>query len=336
MRTVWLATAVGTAAALSAGAVPVHAQGGFDLAVNAGLPADKEPLYPLTPDVGPVMVRAGTFIGPSALTHANMLCKELREKHRIAAYTMNHQIEERSLSKEELDEFEQRFGVRLRRPKLRTTPPENWVVMAGSFAEFDDKNADRLLKTIQELTPTSLPAEVTASMRLGKGKNGKPLPPLGNASLVQNPLSKKKMVAQADRELLKMLLKLNSDDKYSAYQITSPLTIEVAEFRGLSTVDMSEEGKKKADSLFNVKSSKKTNGLQIAGKNATILCEELRRLGHEAYVFHGQFASIVMIGGYDDSRDPKMHEQVKDLSTVKAAGVKLTPKIRLTPVRPQL
>jgi hypothetical protein len=140
---------------------------------------------------------------------------------------------------------------------------------------------------------------------------------------VYNPVRPRVVKPDAETKAkLKMLRDLNDAEEYSAYNINAPLTICVYNFRG-STSLKAEDPKHK----------KPLKGLQIAGQDAIILCNVLRKMGEEAYVFHGEFASCVCVGGYTSLDDSRFIDAMKRLD-MSVSQLKLEPQAFPRPVRP--
>lgn len=312
-----------------------------------------EQLYPLTAECGPVMIKVASFIGKytnpngevfaNGLELANALAKELREEHGIPAYTCSFRAggakerteEQQEAFEEQLELFEKRFKVAPRVFKLRTPPPVNWVVLAGSFPSFDDRQAQKMLEKVQNINPRCISGDVRRMIRFGKKSDDVPNP-LKTAMLVRSPHPGAPQLAtnssQQQTKLFQMLLELNDGERYSIYNLQAPGTIQVAQYRGLAIVD-----EKKAKSVFaRNKVDEDKAILQESAQKAIVLTEALRKEGYEAYVFHGKFASIVTVGGYSGVNDPRVHQDLDKLAQVKIAGLQLQPKLIPTPRRPPI
>lgn len=315
--------------------------------------SDGRQLYPLTAEPGPVMIKVASFIGSyknpngevfaNGLEIANALAKELREEHGIEAYTCSFQAggggertpEQQEAFEKQLELFEEKFKVAPRVFKLRTPPPVNWVVLAGSFKSYEDKHAQRMLDKVRQINPRCISGDLRKQLRFGRSEGDVPNP-LKTAMLVVSPHpNAPKLVTSAEEEqnrLFHMLLELNDGERYSVYQLNAPGTIQVAQYRGIAVVD-----EKKAKSLFaNNKVKEDKAILQLSAQKAIVLTETLRKQGYEAYVFHGKFASIVTVGGYTGYDDPRLRADIEKLSQVTIAGLQLQPKFIPTPRRPPI
>jgi hypothetical protein len=316
--------------------------------------------FPLTPQAGPFMVRVASFVDDYAVDGrvvdggelANALAKELRQKHGIEAYTFRYRADEgkNQPSKAQKDrfiaDFVEQYKVRPRIAVPLNPPTENWVVLAGDFDSIDSRGSQSLQKKLAKIDPVSIPNSVRAKMRFqvdpklspkererlisqfnSAEQKGKFPSPLASTMMVRNPLVKNEPGQSIDTSLAKMLLKYNDQAEYSIYKLKAPYTIRVAEFRGLSTI------KSKAPDW---ERSKKHSALPVAEHNANVLAEQLRKQGYEAYVFHGQFASLVCVNGYPSRTDPRLVRDFQAFAQTKVHEFKLDPQVMATPRRPEL
>lgn len=291
--------------------------------------------FPLTETQGPILVRVASFLGEERGVHAEALCKELRERYGLPAYVFRYQSHyESEMTDEEADEFEQKYNVRPRRfVPLNDTPP-NWVVLVGDFPSFEDKGAQRMLERVQKLDIQSVPEKIWSAESLqtwddqdGKIDRGqytdsakslsgmfsqfrdravKKNHPLTGAMLVQNPHPRAPRASQSlSPETANLLLEMNTSTPYSIYENKNAYTLVVAQFQGGMVI-----GGEKAGGLFQggAMFSQERSPLSQAAKQAISLAEALRSLGWEAYVFHGQYASLVCVGGFPENFDPKQPE----------------------------
>lgn len=295
--------------------------------------------FPLKAEHGPIMVRVASFEGDDAMATANLLAKELREKHRVETFTFKHQLHlAANYNKDEIAAFERDYGVKPRVMKFRTQPPPNWVVLAGQFDAFDSRAAESTLKKIRRIDPMSLPKSVRIesipnnvqinNKLFQRAKDGLPNP-LESAMLVVNPLSKSPSALAMSPERRKMLRQLNDDEEYSVYHNQAPYTIKVAQFYGASgTID------DKAKKSFSILGKKTSSWLEKAAANSVLLADQLRKTGHEAYVFHGKYGSIVCVGGYDSPNDPQLRPDLQKYAKTKVGQFALEPQLIPTPRRP--
>lgn len=288
--------------------------------------------FPLTEQPGPWMVKVCSFSGTGSLAYANLVARELREKHKIDAYTYRYRAEgsDDRPTKEFLDAFEKRYQVRPRVGVLNTRPPENWVVLAGDFDAADSADAQRMMKKIKRIETKAIPLDVWKEQRPGK-PDASYARPYTNPILIRNPLGPKAMADGIDNETAKMLLALNAEEPLSVYNNAAPLTIMVKQFQGKAVFEKKNQKKDWKESLFGDK-----NTLEKAGHDAILLADHLRKLGVEAYVFHGKFASVVCVGGYQERSDPRLTHDFQKLGEIQLGELRLEPQIIETPRRPTL
>lgn len=307
----------------------------FDLE-DAAPREDLPEIYPLTPENGPILVKVASFDDKNGQKWANALAQELRSK-KINSYTFRFRVKsagpENVPSKEELDKFEEKYKVRPRVPAyLSTPPPENWVVLAGDFDSFQSRDAAKLLEKIRGLKPKSVDFEVIAARYWIGDQEVKR--PLSAAMLVRNPLLGTAS-GKLPPDMAKLLLSLNAEEPHTVYNLSSPYTLAIMQFRGTSVMD-----EKKADKIFGAETFKKgETGLKKAAQNAILLTEQLRRMGVEAYVFHGEFASLVCAEGFSGPSDPRLPAAFKRYSELKVGDLCFDPQaIQLipTPRRPEI
>ncbi|QDU64047.1 hypothetical protein Pan216_49350 [Planctomycetes bacterium Pan216] len=309
------------------------AQSFFDPAVAKVVDLPKE--FELAEDDGPVLVKVSSFAGDSARRSAINLTRYLREELEVDAYAFRYKANPTGRpSDEEIKkfkrQFEKRFDIKPRLGTLNTPPQENWVVLAGNFEEFNDRTAKRILKKIRKLDLEDLPKGVVMTRFITDRSQIDH--PFKTAHLVRNPLAKNDQGEGIEKGKARMLLAMNQGEM-SAYQIPDPFTISVRQFRGISVV-----GDERADEVFRkgpLLSSKRT-GLQIAGENATNLTQLLRNMGYDAYVFHGEYASIVCIGGYSHPNDPRLKGDLNKFVNLRVGELPLLPKVIPTPRQPTM
>jgi hypothetical protein len=326
--------------------------------------ADDEPAagaefpYELAKENGPILIKVASFIGEPHLPYAVALAKELRERHRFSSYIFRYQQKmEGSMSDEEVAEFEKQFLVKPRRFVPLTEPPINYVVLVGDFASMEDDAAQKSLGRLRKIEVGSIPEKIWEQYRMttiedAKGK-GKKNQPLASAMLVANPHPQaQKFQKTISPEVARMIFEINSSSPYSVYENPHPYTLAVAQFSGTTVFGGNDKEKGLAAKVFGEASSP----LSQAAQQAISLADALRKLQWEAYVFHGQYASIVCVGGFPelgDMKDPRMkdlryrvvfmdqHPQVnafrKKLSEIKLADMTLSPnaELMLTPRPPR-
>jgi hypothetical protein len=336
---------------------------------NARVAGDKSPIgarqvapstvpqqHPLTKDAGPILIKVASFIGDPHARHAEALCKELRERHGLNAYTFSYKHEVQGLmSDNDASKFNKDFGIRPRRHVPLQEPPINRVVLVGDYTSYDDPKGQKTLTRLRKLKIESVPEDIWLQYRMTVGENGRQKSPLNSAMLVPNPHPEHQRIAKdVPLETKRMILEINANAPHSVYENKCPYTLAVAQFKGASIYGETEKAKLLgAGKLFGDDQSP----LNLAAQHAISLTQALRQLGWDAYVFHGQYASMVCVGGFEEKLDPRdpryqdlrvriqmmdQHHEVVDmrekLATVKIEGMTLTPhaELILTPKPPIL
>jgi hypothetical protein len=291
----------------------------------------------ITEQHGPFHVFVASYVGEDSARFAYNLAMELREKHRLPAFVCDFRLDPNKdlgiyqPSQEEIERMKKQFkGKAPRFPKLHTPVVDHWAVLVGNFPSLEDRGLETMKARILRLTPNSFSPQVANELRWGNDQNGKPKNQLVGIRGTVNPKSPKdKRLTKNDLATLKMLKDMNDQEQYSVYQNNAPYTIFVYKFRGSG--GLVDTGKK--DSLGR---AKKVDGLVIAGNNARVLCDVMRKMGYEAYVFHSTTCSCVCVGGYrfPDARDPKIVEDFQKFSKMKISELQLEPDVLPTPKDP--
>lgn len=251
--------------------------------------------YPLTKENGPWMVLVKAFRGPRAVELANTLALELRREHKIPAYTFTRA----------------RGGSKLVRQsglvKGIVRSYDESVVLAGDFKRLQD--GQKLLKRIKSIQPKSIPnvrsLEVSWSRRPLRGV------------MVPNPLRPNQSRQKKPDPLL---LKINAG-KYSLYNCPGPYSLRVFSYQGASAL---------SDQQW--KDVQKKSLLKLAGEYAEKITRELRRVGFEAYVYHGYQASWVYVGSFSSARDPAVVQISRQLAAKRVLGHTLLSRPILVPI----
>ncbi|MFO0946165.1 MAG: hypothetical protein U1D30_09505 [Planctomycetota bacterium] len=284
-----------------------------------GMEEDGVPnLYPLTSNNGPIMVKVASFKGDEAHANANALAEELRKSKGVETYTFRFQVQGlNNPTKEEQQAFEERYKVKMRLAALNNPPPENWVVLAGNFESFESRDAQSMLKKLQKYKPKSIKDDAWQITYFDGNSEKKLEKPLVSAMLVPNPLGRSQRPAAIRPETAKLLCSLNDDEPYSIYKLAAPYTICMFEFRGASTLNDEQ-----ANRIFEGKKFKAgETGLQKAAHNAILVTEQLRKMNVEAYVFHGEFASLVCVGGFQGQDDPELQPALERYSKMQVGDL---------------
>jgi hypothetical protein len=293
------------------------------------LPAD----YAVTPEVGPWMICVGSFTGEEASQMARKMADEVRSRYRLPAYIFNRgaelrqqQLEEQKKLREQQEEQLRRIGAppldhkfRIRHVRIE----EQVAVLVGGYPDTNKAHAE--LVRIKKLeAPTSIPPDL---MTIGKPGTGKdqgsliPINPFWQSFVVPNPTVKRTKEKAPPPD--PFWEKLNSGESYSLLQCPQPWTLAIKEYQ-VPTIVQPKSNQSAFERLFG---KGQTDALTATAMNAHALAEALRKLGLEAYVLHTRTSSVVTIGGYASSNDPRMQETQQTLERLKIGpNLDLMPK----------
>jgi len=276
---------------------------------------------------GPALIFVASYVGYEGINYANRLARELRIKHGLSAYVYRHQDKNDLLmATKQMAEFKKQFKdefkVAPRIPRYKTPPVPHFAVMVGDFKDVEnDRQYDKTLAKLKKLRYESFSPEVGDELRWGNASNGVAKGTLVGLRGSNNPLRADKEV-KVDPKQMKLLKEMNEPEEYGVYKLRSPTTLCVASFRSASSLA--------DDKKIGVSS----NTVQAAAHNAVILCHAMRKMGYEAYVFHGITGSCVCVGGYAGPGDPQLLADFQKYKAVKVGEFPLDPQIMPTPRHP--
>jgi len=278
--------------------------------------------FPLSPAYGPWMIMVASFSAPppgqraDGMTPeqaADELVYELR-KHKIPAYTFALD------SKVETVETVDRLGE----PDQRIYAAQ-WgsvCVLAGNYQSIDASNSNTdagarksaeiardTLKWIKEFRPQFLTGGKTDGIGLVSLENGgnyRVTPgqqgPLAGAFFTTNPLRSADDIRAASPERIDLLTKLNAGGDCSLYENKGKYTLIVASFFGTSaTIGGNANTSERFDQVMTSKTP-----LAQAAQDAWELARYMRQLRFDAYVWHDQYKSVVTVGSFDTTDDPRI------------------------------
>lgn len=304
--------------------------------VKAEAPPPPKPAnpYPVAPEAGAWMICAASYLGPDGPELSGQVARELREKHKLAAYIYNRGDEERRKQEEEFRELQKRYpGATLKKKKYRVQ--DQYAVLVGGFKDFDaasvflpklkqlpapvltlkgDKSPYELM-TYHETDPeTKQPVARAARLH-----------PFANAMVVRNPALPNAQAAKPKWD--PFWKKLNEHEEYSLLKNPKAYTLVVKEYMGARTL----QGQQKESgggflSVLGLGGSKTGEALDAAAQQAHELAKFLRQpsLGFNAWVLHTRYSSVVCVGGFDGLDDPelqRLHRQVANLKFNAKNGV---------------
>jgi hypothetical protein len=261
---------------------------------SAKIEADRTKIYKLTDKHGPWMISVTSLWGETpdqkerAEKAANELVYQLRRKG-IPAYIYT-----------QADEYEESDGYdRLGRKTKRKYKAKNGMigVVAGNYESLEDKVAQQTLRFVKRFEPKvkvdgdgKKPSDVTLA--------------LNKAFLTRNPMLPPDQLARKSRDPL--LLKLNTGHQNSLYENKGRFSLIVASFYGNSQIKPAQFQK------FDQKQQANKNiSLENAARESELLCAAMRKQGHDAYIYHDRFRSVVTVGSFKSKDDPEINRLYK-------------------------
>jgi hypothetical protein len=273
--------------------------------------ADPNKDYRITPEVGPFVVCAAAYKGPTAETLAKQLVLQLRQRDGLPAWYFDRGADERRQQEEHLNQFREKAGpdARLRMHRIE----DQYAVLIGGYSDMD--SARRVLNAVKKLKMPDFklrsdqsPYDTTVDPQTGQILA---ISPFAHAFVTRNPsLPHNQQQEKQDDPFLK---ELNADEAYSLLQCKKPYTLAVKAYQGIS-VTKSGSG----SFLAKVGLGRKSNDtLSASALQAHELAKLLREhLKLEAYVLHDRRCSYVTVGGYDGLDDPEMQQMQQRLASL--------------------
>ncbi len=278
-------------------------------AVLAGIEADPNKDYAVTPEAGPWMVCATSYVGPEAGRLAHELVLEIRSRFNLPAYAFNRGDDERRKQREEFERLQEKHpGAKL--PFRHTRVEDQCAVLIGGYKDME--TASQALKMIKRLQPPSNERLMPILTEVGPDESSKEkdkaivrggfVNPFPSSFVVPNPTVPRERPATGNAD--KFLVKLNAHESFSLLKCKKSYTLLVAAYQGMHAFQA--EKAEKPSFLESLWSHSTGDVLEASGHNAHNLAEGLRKVGFEAYVLHAREGSLVCIGGFDRADDPEM------------------------------
>jgi hypothetical protein len=277
--------------------------------VWAGIDADPNNDYVITPAAGPWMICATSYVGPQAAPLAHELVLEIRSRFNLAAYVFNKGEDERRKQREDYQHLLEKYpGANI--PFRHTRVEDQCAVLIGGYKDMDA--AHEALKVVKKLAPPSaerlMPVltEVGPQEQSSDGTNaivkGGYVNPFLNSFVVHNPTVPVERPAPVKAD--KFLLKLNAHENLSLLKCKKPWTLVVATYQGTQVIQAEKTDNPGFwESLWSHTTGEK---LEASVHNAHNMAETLRKIGFEAYVLHVRWGSVVTVGGFDRVDDSQM------------------------------
>jgi len=271
--------------------------------------ADPNKLYPITPDAGPWVICAASYVGPNARQLAREVVFQLRRRDNLPAYFFDYSEEERKQLQDYL--------------KGRTQGPrqvriqDQCGVLVGGFADPD--SARKVLPDIKRLKMPDLDDKSFDSMVDPRSGKIIRVSPFVNAFVTRNPTVPHS--SQANGENDPALKTLNSSEDFSLLRNKHSWTLLVKGYGGISTIQTGSAPASFTEKLWG--GSKSQDVLGAAGATAHNLADVLKKLGFEAYVLHTRRMSYVTVGGFESPDDPHLLEMRAKLEQWRRKNVEM-------------
>jgi hypothetical protein len=268
--------------------------------------------YRIVPDVGPFVICAASYTGPTAEGLAKQLVLLIRQRDGLPAYYFDRGAKERQEQEEHLNKIRQHSDAN---PRIRTVRiPDQYAVLIGGYPDMD--SARRALNSVKKLKmpdlkvgPNQSAFDTTIDPQSGQVLA---INPFAHAFVSRNPTVAPEQVQQkGDDPFLK---ELNAGEEYSLLQCRKPFSLAVKEYHGISVT------KSTSGSLLDKigLGRKSTDTLSASALQAHELCKLLREhLKLDAYVLHTRRSSVVAVGGYDSLEDPELQRMQQRLASLK-------------------
>jgi hypothetical protein len=324
-----------------------------DLEIHTALPANHE--WRLRPENGAYFISIKSYSrpsrptsddqGPSAMTLAEALAREIRDQYRVQAFLFEHISEERKAEAtaiaaararanqyaaqwDKLREKAQLQGMEFLEPdhKIRyktVNYKDQIAVLVGGFKSEED--ARKALDTVRKWPPPQtkvkdhLGREVML-MDMGTifrpGPNGKqllqesPINPYLTATVVPNPMVRRELEPEGTK-VDPFIIKLNEGRPYNLMMATKGWTLGVKSFNAPVEIVNKDAGN---SVMKKFGSGKGADALTAGAEQAESMAKVLREmkgangqpLGLEAFVLHTRTASLVTVGQFDGPNDPEL------------------------------
>jgi len=291
--------------------------------------ADPAKDYHVTPEFGPWMICAASYMGEQAPKMAHDLAIELRRDYDLPAFVYNRGDIERRKMQEEMDQKRREREEALRQqglqpgiplPARRVRIEDQCAVLIGGYKDVDA--AHSALEKIKKLpNPKSVkPDELILTTTTSQEVKRQPANIFTGSFVTRNPTVPQEKV---ERGLDPVTIKqLNADESYSLLKCKQSWTLAVKEFSGGIAIQPAKAPTTFLEKLWGNKSEEHMSAI---GKQAHELAKVLNKyMGFEAYVLHTPTSSIVTVGAYADSEDEKLHQAQKQLRNMQFGWIQLS------------
>jgi len=332
---------------------PLAAPPPADMEIHTALPVNHE--WRLRPEHGPYFISIKSYSrpsrptsddqGPSAMTLAEALAREIRDQYRVQAFLFEHVSEERKAEAtaiaaararasqyaaqwDKLREKAQLQGMEFLEPdhKIRyktVNYKDQIAVLVGGFKS--EEEARKALDTVRKWPPPQTKVKDHLGrdvllMDMGTifrpGPSGKqllqeaPINPYLTATVVPNPTVRREVETEGGK-VDPFIIKLNEGRPYNLMMATKGWTLGVKSFNAPVEIVNKDAGN---SVMKKFGSGKGADALAAGAEQAESMAKLLREmkgangqpLALEAFVLHTRTASLVTVGQFDGPNDPEM------------------------------
>jgi hypothetical protein len=303
--------------------LPAMALTGLIVAARAD-PVVADP-YAITPEAGPWVICAASYVGEDSSNLSHQMAERLRTDYHLAAYIFDRGDAERQKDYEEHLQEEKAWGVHLPFRHPRYTP--NCAVLIGGFASLEEANAAllKVKKLDAPLVKLSSGQDARDEEFLIGKKDEQPnratemvrvkINPLARSFVVRNPTVPAEKVESPKVD--PAWKELNAPESYSLLKNPKAWTLVVKEYAGPTSIQQQTSSSSVMGKLSQP-DFKPGEAMAAAGLQAHHLAEFLRdkRIGFDAYVLHTRFSSIVTVGAFDSPDDPELQRTKRRLEAL--------------------
>jgi hypothetical protein len=286
----------------------------------AGLEADPNKDYPITPEAGPYVICVKAYGGSDAPQLARQLVLHLRQNG-WPAYVFDFTAEERKRNKEFFEERYKNVPPEAR-PHKTFHIEEQWGVLIGGYKDFKSASAD-----IPKVKKTPEPPEDKRFLRVDfmdqQTKQLYQLNTYAQCIATRNPtVQAPKANAGAPDPAWKQL---NDGRPYNLLtKCRKPWTLAVAQFQGTAVIQPRSAASQFLDAIG--LGGRSDDMLEASARQAEEVARYLKQNLHcDAYVLHTRTGSVVTVGGYDKKDDEQLFKAAQRLHGLQfgATGIKL-------------
>jgi hypothetical protein len=294
--------------------------------------------FVVTPAAGPWLICVASYSGSDAPELGRQMVLELRNRHKLEAYTFNRGEREREEMNRELTLQAQRQQANnpLLHVRRRIVRIEDQVaVLIGGYR--DEKDARQKLDDIRRLPPPDLHLSsgnptLDTQFVIGIGDEGVSrkrvvVNPFSTAFVTPNPVQLRQKPPPMDP----IWETLNRDEPYSLLKCPNRLTVMVKQYVGAGGLVQADSSKGAVEKMCT--GGKQGSALDAASLQAHELARVLRQLNFQAYVLHTRSYSLVTVGGFETLEDAEYKRVLQQLAALQQRfGAEGNDPFKLNPI----